>query len=74
MARRFHFSSSRSDMVLELTQNPRSFADVQAYLLDEHYTGQILVDFHDGRPKFVAFPSVERVPLTPVRSRPALTT
>lgn len=65
MSRRFHFSSSRSDIITELTSNPKALLACLEYLRDQRYTGQILIDFHQGRAKFVAFPHVQRLELIP---------
>ena len=77
MSRRFHFSSSRSDIITELTQNPKALLACLEYLRDQRYTGQVLIGFHHGRPKFVAFPSVQRIDLVgdpKPKSRPVLDT
>ena len=66
MPRRFHFSSSRSDIITELSANPKALLACLEYLYDQRYTGQILIDFQRGRAKFVAFPSVQRVDLAAV--------
>ena len=63
MPRRFALTSSPVELVLELASNPRTFADLLQLLDDIHFTGQILFDFHRGRPRKAAFPVLERVPL-----------
>ena len=71
MPRRFALTSSPVELVLELSSNPRTFADLLQLLGDINFTGQILFDFHRGRPRKAAFPVLERVPLLDPPSTPA---
>ena len=59
----FTLQSSPADLVVQLTENPVSFAALLTVLYDRRYDGQVLIDLRRGRPRSVAFPRLDRVPL-----------
>lgn len=61
MSKHFHLTTSAASVVVELTSSPRQFDEFLRLLDHRRFTGQILVDFHRGKPRQVGFPQVARV-------------
>ena len=61
----FTFSPSIAALVVHLREHPDTISALLDALYADRWTGQILLNFHRGRPLTADFPRLERVPLKP---------